>query len=148
MDLVTESSRFAWPAANLPLKQKKLRYSSIITFGVLEAWKNRGRKIGERRNVSRYGTQLGKEYVLSVPVFSQSSQGWTDAMRKLRPTGPLWTFWDYKFERWEKDKGMRLDHFLLPPKMSDRLVDGSVDRWVRGEVNASDHPPVWIMLDL
>lgn len=76
------------------------------------------------------------------------AQGWTDAMRKLRPSGPLWTFWDYKFERWEKDKGMRLDHFLLSPNMSDRLADGGVDRWVRGEVNASDHAPVWIKLDL
>ena len=75
-------------------------------------------------------------------------EAWTDAMHKLRPTGPLWTFWDYKFERWEKDKGMRLDRFLLPPKMSDRLVDRSVDRWVRGEVNASDHAPVWIKLDV
>jgi exodeoxyribonuclease III len=74
------------------------------------------------------------------------TQGWTDAMRKLHPSGPLWTFWDYKFERWEKDKGMRLDHFLLSPKMSDRLLGGSVDRWVRGEVNASDHAPVWIKL--
>ena len=43
---------------------------------------------------------------------------------------------------------MRLDHFLLSPNMSDRLVDGSVDRWVRGEANASDHAPVWIKLDL
>ena len=76
------------------------------------------------------------------------AQGWTDALRKLQPHGPLWTFWDYKFERWEKDKGMRLDHFLLSPKMSDDLVDGSVDRWVRGEVNASDHAPVWIKLDV
>jgi exodeoxyribonuclease III len=76
------------------------------------------------------------------------AQGWTDAMRKLHPGGPLWTFWDYKFERWPKDKGMRLDHFLLSPGMSDRLVDGGVDRWVRGEVNASDHAPAWIMLDL
>lgn len=76
------------------------------------------------------------------------AQGWIDAMRKLRPTGPLWTFWDYKFERWQKDKGMRLDHFLLSPQMAERLVDGGVDRWVRGEVNASDHAPVWIQLDL
>jgi exodeoxyribonuclease-3 len=75
-------------------------------------------------------------------------QGWTDAMRKLQPMGPLWTFWDYKHERWPNDKGMRLDHFLLPPSMSERLVDGGVDRWVRGEVNASDHAPVWIVLDL
>jgi exodeoxyribonuclease III len=76
------------------------------------------------------------------------AQGWTDAMRKLHPEGPLWTFWDYKFERWQKDKGMRLDHFLLSPNLSDRLVDGGVDRWARGQENASDHAPAWIMLDL
>ena len=75
-------------------------------------------------------------------------QGWTDAMRKLIPEGPLWTFWDYKFEGWQKDKSMRLDHFLLSPNLSDRLVDGGVDRWARGQENASDHAPTWIMLDL
>jgi exodeoxyribonuclease-3 len=76
------------------------------------------------------------------------AQGWTDALRKLHPEGPLWTFWDYKFERWQKDKGMRLDHFLLSPNLSDRLVDGGVDRWARGQENASDHAPAWIVLDL
>src|SRR5579863_581411 len=76
------------------------------------------------------------------------AQGWTDAMRTLHPDGPLWTFWDYKFERWQKDKGMRLDHFLLSPNLSVRLVDGGVDRWVRGQENASDHAPAWIVLDL
>jgi exodeoxyribonuclease-3 len=76
------------------------------------------------------------------------AQGWTDALRKLHPDGPLWTFWDYKFERWQKDKGMRLDHFLLSPNLSDRLVDGGVDRWARGQENASDHAPTWIMLNL
>jgi CubicO group peptidase (beta-lactamase class C family) len=55
---------------------------------------------------------------------------------------------DYKFERWQKDKGMRLDHFLLSPNLSVRLVDGGVDRWARGQENASDHAPTWIMLDL
>jgi exodeoxyribonuclease-3 len=76
------------------------------------------------------------------------AQGWTDALRKLQPEGPLWTFWDYKRERWPADKGMRLDHFLLSPHLIGRLVDGGVDRWVRGEVNASDHAPAWIMLDV
>ena len=27
------------------------------------------------------------------------------------------------------------------------LVDGGIDRWVRGEENASDHAPAWIVLD-
>jgi exodeoxyribonuclease-3 len=43
---------------------------------------------------------------------------------------------------------MRLDDFLLSPKMSDRLVHDGVDRWARGQENASDHAPTWIMLDL
>ena len=73
------------------------------------------------------------------------TQGWTDALRKLHPEGPIWTFWDYKRERWPADKGMRLDHFLLSPKMSERLVEGGVDRWVRGHTNASDHAPAWIV---
>lgn len=76
------------------------------------------------------------------------SQGWTDALRKLQPAGPLWTFWDYKRERWPADKGMRLDHFLLSPGLSPRLTSGGVDRWVRGEENASDHAPAWIQLDI
>ena len=74
-------------------------------------------------------------------------QGWTDALRKLQPEGPLWTFWDYEHNRWHLDKGMRLDHFLLSPTVRDRLVDGGVDRWVRGEENASDHAPAWILID-
>ena len=88
----------------------------------------------------------------ALPREPLPSSGCTRSARRavrlrLHPDGPLWTFWDYKFERWPKDKGMRLDHFLLSPKVADRLVDGGVDRWARGQVNASDHAPTWIMLD-
>ena len=75
-------------------------------------------------------------------------QGWTDALRQLHPSGPLWTFWDYKFERWQADKGMRLDHLLLSPQLAPLLIDAGVDRWVRGEDNASDHAPAWITLEM
>ncbi len=74
------------------------------------------------------------------------SQGWTDALRTLQSEGPLWTFWDYERNRWELDKGMRLDHFLLSPNAGG-LLQGGVDRWVRGEPNASDHAPAWIVVD-
>ncbi len=60
---------------------------------------------------------------------------------KLHPEGPLWTFWDYKRERWAAGKVMQLDHFLLSSALSERLLDGGVDRWARGEENASDHAP-------
>jgi exodeoxyribonuclease III len=75
-------------------------------------------------------------------------QGWTDALRQVHPSGSLWTFWDYKFERWQANKGMRLDHFLLSPQVAALLMDAGVDRWVRGEDNASDHAPAWITLQM
>src|SRR5438270_824064 len=54
------------------------------------------------------------------------AQGWTDALRKVHPHGPLWTFWDYKRERWAADKGMRLDHVLLSPDMAKQVVAAGV----------------------
>jgi exodeoxyribonuclease-3 len=75
-------------------------------------------------------------------------QGWTDALRHLHPDKPMYTFWDYMRHRWERDAGLRLDHFLLSPDLKKELVKGGVDRAVRGgKVGASDHAPAWIVLD-
>jgi len=73
-------------------------------------------------------------------------QGWTDAIRALHPTEPMYTFWDYKWGRWERDAGLRLDCLLLSPALADRLVAAGVDRDVRGEPGASDHAPAWAVL--
>jgi DNA polymerase-1 len=73
-------------------------------------------------------------------------QGWIDAIRTLHPDEPMYTFWDYKRNRWERDAGLRLDHLLLNAKAAERLVDAGVDREVRGLEGASDHAPAWIVL--
>ncbi|MER8381248.1 exodeoxyribonuclease III [Mesorhizobium sp. M0142] len=73
-------------------------------------------------------------------------QGWLDALRKKHPTETLYTFWDYRRNRWPRDAGLRLDHILLGKKLSRRLVAAGIDRDVRGEVGASDHAPVWLEL--
>jgi exodeoxyribonuclease-3 len=73
-------------------------------------------------------------------------QGWTDAIRILHPAEPMYTFWDYKRDRWRRDAGLRLDHLLLSPLLVSRLVEAGVDRDVRGQVGASDHAPAWIVL--
>jgi exodeoxyribonuclease III len=73
-------------------------------------------------------------------------QGWTDALRTLHPTEPMYTFWHYLRDRWRRDAGLRIDHLLLSPPLADRLVAAGVDRAVRGEAGASDHAPAWIML--
>jgi exodeoxyribonuclease III len=73
-------------------------------------------------------------------------QGWTDAIRTLHPLEPMYTFWDYKRNRWQRDAGLRLDHLLLSPPLADRLADAGVDRDVRRQTGASDHAPAWILL--
>jgi exodeoxyribonuclease-3 len=70
--------------------------------------------------------------------------GWTDAIRARHPTGPIYTFWDYMRKRWERDAGLRIDHLLLNPELSARLVEAGVDKAVRGRIGASDHAPAWI----
>ncbi len=73
-------------------------------------------------------------------------QGWTDSLRTIHPSEPMFTFWDYKRDRWRRDAGLRLDHLLLSPDLAERLSDAGVDRDVRGEDGASDHAPAWITL--
>jgi exodeoxyribonuclease-3 len=74
------------------------------------------------------------------------AQGWVDAIRARHPTKRIYTFWDYKRDRWRRDAGLRLDHILLSPVLKDRLTDAGVDREVRGKQGASDHAPSWVVL--
>jgi exodeoxyribonuclease-3 len=72
------------------------------------------------------------------------SQGWTDAIRKLYPGDVIYTFWDYFRNAYERNAGLRIDHFLLSPHIDTRLTAAGVDRNVRGWEKSSDHAPVWI----
>jgi exodeoxyribonuclease III len=74
------------------------------------------------------------------------AQGWVDCLRTLFPDKPMYTFWDYKRHRWERNAGLRLDHLLISPNLGPRLVRGGVDRVERGRQGASDHAPAWIEL--
>jgi len=74
------------------------------------------------------------------------AQGWVDAIRKVHGDAPIYTYWDYKRNRWPRDAGLRIDHLLLSKETTARLAGAGVDRAVRGEDGASDHAPVWVEL--
>ena len=59
-----------------------------------------------------------------------------------------YTFWDYQAGAWQKNWGLRIDHLLLSPQASDRLIDVGIDSYVRAWEKPSDHVPVWADLDL
>ncbi len=74
------------------------------------------------------------------------AQGWLDALRATHEGERIYTFWDYFRHHWKRDAGLRIDHLLLSPTLAPRLHEAGVDRWVRGQPNASDHAPTWITL--
>lgn len=73
--------------------------------------------------------------------------GLTEAFR-ARTQGPgHYSFWDYQAGAWNRNNGIRIDHFLLSPLAADMLRDCQIDKDVRGREKPSDHVPVWVELD-
>jgi exodeoxyribonuclease-3 len=73
--------------------------------------------------------------------------GYTDAFRSLHP-GEVgqFTFWDYFRQAFEHNRGIRIDHFLLSPKLADRLQSCVIDRGPRAQERPSDHTPIMVEL--
>ena len=76
-----------------------------------------------------------------------TEQGWTDAIRYLNPDETIYTFWDYFRNAYQRNAGMRIDHFLLSAEVLPQLKKAGVDTDVRGWEKSSDHGPVWIELE-
>lgn len=75
-------------------------------------------------------------------------QGWTDALRYLYPEETIYTFYDYFRNAYQRDAGLRIDHFLLSGEVLPHLKNAGMDKEVRGWEKTSDHVPVWIELDI
>tara|TARA_B100000902_G_C27261677_1_gene891152 strand:+ start:781 stop:1545 length:765 start_codon:yes stop_codon:yes gene_type:complete len=69
--------------------------------------------------------------------------GYYDALR-LKTNGQIFTQWDYQGGAWQKNNGVRIDHFLLNPQAADRLLSCGVDKFMRSREKPSDHVPIWI----
>ncbi len=72
--------------------------------------------------------------------------GLTEAVRACHPEDEVFTFWDYQGGAWQKNNGIRIDHILLSPQATDRLVRVGIDKDVRAWEKPSDHVPVWVEL--
>ncbi|MEI4231768.1 exodeoxyribonuclease III [Roseovarius sp. D22-M7] len=73
--------------------------------------------------------------------------GFTEAFR-ARHQGPgHYTFWDYQAGAWNRNDGIRIDHFLLSPQAADLMTDCHIEKEVRGREKPSDHVPVWVEID-
>lgn len=73
--------------------------------------------------------------------------GYVDAFRSLHPGEPgHFTFWDYFRNAFENNRGIRIDHFLVSPKLAERIEKCEIDRTPRSFERPSDHAPIMLWL--
>jgi exodeoxyribonuclease III len=80
----------------------------------------------------------------------QAAGAWVDALRRFVPDNQkLYTWWSYRSPDWAlANKGRRLDHVWVSPKLGPNVRSMAVLREARGWERTSDHAPVMVALDL
>ena len=72
--------------------------------------------------------------------------GFNDAYRYIHPDKEEYTFWDYTSGAWQKNNGMRIDHFLVSNSLINIVKSVNINKFPRGREKPSDHTPIEIEL--
>ena len=73
--------------------------------------------------------------------------GFSDVYRHFNETKEGYTFWDYMRGAWQKNNGMRIDHFLVSSSIIDNVKKININKDPRGREKPSDHTPIEIELN-
>ena len=68
--------------------------------------------------------------------------GFSDVYRLKYKDKQEYTFWDYFAGSWQKNNGMRIDHFLLSNNLLENIVSININKKPRSKIKPSDHTPV------
>ena len=74
------------------------------------------------------------------------NMGYVDAFRHFYSEKEGYTFWDYMRGAWQKNNGMRIDHFLVSNSLTNLLKKININKNPRGKEKPSDHTPIEIEL--
>jgi len=72
--------------------------------------------------------------------------GFHDAFRHIHGEKEGYTFWDYMRGAWQKNNGMRIDHFLVSSSLLNHVKNVHINKDPRGKEKPSDHTPIEIEL--
>jgi exodeoxyribonuclease-3 len=72
--------------------------------------------------------------------------GYADVVRPHAPGPGVYTYWDYYRQRFERNRGMRIDFVLGSPSLAARVTGAFIDTDERAGKGASDHAPVVVEL--
>ena len=65
-----------------------------------------------------------------------------DVFRIFEPGDKNWSWWDYRYYGWERDKGWRIDHIYLTEDILSYAKSCWIDKSPRSKDKPSDHAPV------
>ena len=68
--------------------------------------------------------------------------GFKDVYRLINKKKQEYTFWDYFAGSWQKNYGMRIDHFLLSNNLLNNIVSIKINKNPRSKIKPSDHTPI------
>ena len=68
--------------------------------------------------------------------------GFQDIYRYFNKYKQEYTFWDYMAGSWQKNHGMRIDHFLVSNNLLSGIKNINIDKKPRSKLKPSDHTPI------
>ena len=68
--------------------------------------------------------------------------GFQDVYRYFNKDKEEYTFWDYMGGSWQKNHGMRIDHFLVSNNLLNNIKNINIDKKPRSKLKPSDHTPI------
>jgi exodeoxyribonuclease-3 len=68
--------------------------------------------------------------------------GFQDVYRYFNKDKHEYTFWDYMAGAWQKNHGMRIDHFLISTSLLDNIKNMNINKKPRSNIKPSDHTPI------
>ena len=68
--------------------------------------------------------------------------GFNDIYRYFNKSKQEYTFWDYFSGSWQKDYGMRIDHFLVSNNLINNTKSININKKPRSKPKPSDHTPI------
>ena len=73
--------------------------------------------------------------------------GFKDVYRLINKKKQEYTFWDYFSGSWQKNYGMRIDHFLLSNNLIENISSININKKPRSKTKPSDHTPIELIIN-
>ncbi|MDB9705998.1 exodeoxyribonuclease III [Pelagibacteraceae bacterium] len=123
---------------NKAVKKELITNSNIIISGDFNVIPEENDVYDSKRyeNDALYKLEIRKKYRELINF------GFSDVYRYFNKSKQEYTFWDYFSGSWEKNYGMRIDHFLVSNNLMDSVKSISINKKPRSKVKPSDHTPI------